>query len=168
MNRKGQAFSVFELLIAAVVALAILGILVSLLGIDLTGILGGAAPQKKATELAQRAQTNVDAIQKEKVTFSSANNRVAKTAIENSSVGTTYELCFAKDTDLSDEEFELNGGITYQKSTNRDVQLRVICSADYDSAKAEIDNVVKLENGFDVDSDCKETGKSCIFLVSKS
>ncbi len=135
MNNRGQAFSTFQLLIAAVVALAILVLLLNIIGsLPQTGT---SKPQSEAVNLIKsqvnspselRTSSNSVSFTKE----DSLNSRAIATA---SGVLTSTQVCISMgdftdetDSDFADTNPNKSGDIIqYQGSGQLRVKLSVIC-----------------------------------------
>ncbi len=125
-GQKGQSSSVFNLLIAALVSLAILGLLLSIMGgLDLFG--GGQKPQDIASNLLKNAQQNEYQPFTEKITFSKKNPTLTAKALgQKLSVGAdNVHFVYCNDLRSIDtsSEFILN----YQGTANQDYYLTAIC-----------------------------------------
>lgn len=136
-GEKGQAFSTFKLLIAAIVAVVILMILLSVLGfIDFS-------PRNQpivsaADSLKQAYQTPSELVTSQRVTFTRTNNTLARlTVVERANIGISKEqVCLALG-DFRNIEAGFEGGsddpddpnqerIMYE-GNSRDAKLSVLC-----------------------------------------
>jgi len=120
LNQKGQAFSVFKLLIAAIVAVVILGILLNILNI-IPG-LGQNNPNAEAATLIKNISNNTTNVQTSRdVQFNSQNNNLNARAIAQAAdfVVQTDQICIFSGQFYTDDEeskiFTETGGtsITY-------------------------------------------------------
>lgn len=135
MDNKGQGFSTFQLLIAAIVAIVILIILLAILrvipGISSTGDPVQAASDKlkdATTKLSQHFKTDT-------VTFDKGTTMTAKAIVQAAEVGLQEnQLCLSKG-DYKDDETVWSGGvekgaqnqISYNGSASKNVKLSVLC-----------------------------------------
>jgi len=125
-NEKGQAFSVFNLLIAAVVSLAILGLLMSIMG-GIGGIGGGTAPDKAAKNLIEDAFNSDFQEQYDDVTFTDK-IKIRAVALEASSSILAEEVGFCISDELPEGLFEANDSyLEYTKDTKYDAKLMAYC-----------------------------------------
>lgn len=108
-NSKGQAFDVFKLLIAAVIAIAMLAILLPILQ-NLGGILG-SDPSKEAANLVKTYNKQVSQYGESKeVTFSNGSSLNAKSIAAQSEVGfDTSQICLSKGEFEESADFEIKG-----------------------------------------------------------
>ncbi|MDO8428961.1 MAG: hypothetical protein Q7S92_07175 [Candidatus Diapherotrites archaeon] len=129
MNSRGQAFSTFQLLIAAIVAIAILAILFQIIGI-IPGI-GQQEPSSNAAnlvkDLVNKPYTPKTSSQ---VTFKSGDSINVKAIAAASQAGATEENIILS---LGDFEgttgFEGSGSlITYTAGSSKNVKLWAVCS----------------------------------------
>ncbi|MCH7902152.1 hypothetical protein IIC68_00180 [archaeon] len=129
MNEKGQAFSVFKLLIAAVVAGAILLILLQTL--QVLPNIGSRTPNEVASN-AVKSQINEPGLPViiENVTFDNGDTLFNKTIAEKSRALSTDQVCVAVSDDAPNaDSFEVIDGKTvrYNGSFGQQVRLLVIC-----------------------------------------
>lgn len=129
INSKGQSSSVFNLLIAALVALAILGLLLSILGG--IGFNSGNKPSDTAAKEIKNAISNPYVIQSDVVTFDKTSDKSsisAQALAEKADVGSD-QIIF-KNCGLG-EEFDDSGSILkYLKHTSKKYQLYTVCGSD--------------------------------------
>ena len=129
MNQKGQAFSTFELLISAVVALAILVLLLNIVG-NLQ-FFGGKNPSDEAKVLIQSQISKPSELQTTRdVTFRPESSLNAKAIATASGVITADQICISPGDFADNKNFEPspNGAIiTYTGSANITTNLSVIC-----------------------------------------
>jgi hypothetical protein len=126
-NEKGQAFSTFELLIAAIVALAILGILLSIVG----GInIFGRNPQDTTVELVKTQMNNNlgGTAYTDTVKFKTNDSLSVYGIAQSADLDPNQIYIVVPDALLSDfnygQEFKT---ITYKKSTAGTFQIGVFC-----------------------------------------
>jgi len=165
MNQKGQTFSVFKLLISAIVAIAILTILFNILG--MVNFNPTDSPQAKAIDLVKKAVNPEFTIQKGKVQFKPKDTISAK-AIENQ--GTGYKICVSEG-DAGNGFDPANGTlISYTGGAAKNASLMAICG----SQKTLLENIAELQakDLFPPITGCEkpatETESVCILTVSKS
>lgn len=136
MDNKGQGFSTFQLLIAAIVAIVILIILLAILrvipGISSTGDPVQAASDKlkdASTKLSQHFKTDT-------VTFDKGTTMTAKAIVQAAEVGLQEnQLCLSLGDYGSDTSGVWTGGIEkgasnqigYTGSASKNVKLSVLC-----------------------------------------
>jgi len=138
MGEKGQAFSTFKLLIAAIVAVVILVILLSILGyIDFSP---RNQPIVSAAEALKEAyQTPSQLVTTQKVTFTRTNNTLARlTVVERANIGISEEqICLALG-EFQNIDAGFEGGaddpddpnqhrLLYNAGGSRDAKLSVLC-----------------------------------------
>lgn len=130
MNDRGQAFSTFQLLISAVVALAILVLLLNIMG-SLPDF-GNRSPSEEAVNLI-KSQINSPAELRTSgnaVTFKKDDSLNTKSIAANSGVLTQSQICISRGDHEETQEFEFPGTegeiLRYNGSQLR-VRLSVIC-----------------------------------------
>lgn len=130
MNDRGQAFSTFQLLISAVVALAILVLLLNILGS--INIFGTQNPSEEAVNLI-KSQINSPAELRTSgnpVTFKKDDSLNAKSIASRSGVLTESQVCISKGEHEETQEFEfpgIEGEILRYNGSQLRVRLSVIC-----------------------------------------
>ena len=170
LNNKGQAFSTFQLLIAAIVAIAILAILFQILGI-IPGI-GQQEPSSNAADLV-KSLVNKPATPKtsSQVTFKPGESINAKSIAEGSQAGVTAaSISLTKGDFANDQTFEVGGtgalrNITYKGSSSKNVRLWAICDAKRD-IQADVE-ALKPSETFDSGTEfCPEVedGETCCLI----
>ncbi len=124
-NEKGQAFSTFELLIAAIVALAILGILLSIVG----GInIFGRNPQDTVVELVKTQVNNLGSPgYTDTVKFKSGNSLSAYGIAQSADLDPDLIFIVIPDGMSDFEATQENKIITYKRSTSGSFQIGVLC-----------------------------------------
>jgi len=137
-DKKGQAFSVFKILIAAIVALAILMLLLNIMG--MINFNPANKPDSAAKDMVKTAYSNEYQLQSKVVTF----NKDSKTIIPahiTASGGAAIDneqVCFEQPVSAING-FEIqsgcgtNGQILYGGNTDREVTLYAICGSDAQS-----------------------------------
>ena len=160
INSKGQSSSVFNLLIAALVALAILGLLLSILGG--IGFNSGNKPSDTAAKEIKNAISNPYMIQSDEVTFDKTSDKSsisAQALAEKADVG-PKQIKF-KNCGLNDE-FKVTGStLKYLKHTSKKYQLYTVCgSSDMSPEETGTPNEC---NDLKVDED---SGINCFIMVT--
>ena len=130
LGQRGQAFDVFKLLIAAVVALAILGILFGILRNVIVGV--QTEPQQKAIEFVKSSINSVGELKvTDAVTFSAGKSLNAR-AIAFETRGLSEDQVCVSTGDVSSEQEifkeEADGQIiVYKGKADRAMKLAVLC-----------------------------------------
>ena len=171
LNQKGQAFSVFKLLIAAIVALAILAILLPILKIPAFG----ANPNDEAVSQVKTLYNSPGEYRLSKaVTFSTQScspSLNAKSIAQQSQLLSTEQIWLDRGDFASGEQFVLsNDGsiVSYNASGSRQVKLGVMCDS-----SSEIEDSLNSQ-GIDPEdprqSNVCDTGTShtCFFITLKA
>ncbi len=133
MNSRGQAFSTFQLLIAAVVALAILVLLLNIIG-SLPN-LGGQKPNKVASDLvASQVNSPAELRTSTQVPFGKDDSLNAKSIAAASGVVTEGQICLSlgdhggNDGDGTGFNLLADGKvITYSGASSLRVKISVLC-----------------------------------------
>lgn len=130
LNQKGQAFDVFKLLIAAVVALAILGILFGILRNVIVGV--QTEPQQKAIEFVKSSINSVGELKvTDPVTFSAGKSLNARAIAFETRALSENQVCVSTGDVSNDEEAfkeEADGQIiVYHGKADRAMKLAVLC-----------------------------------------
>jgi len=140
-NKKGQAFSTFQLLIAAVVALALLGVLMPII-MKTLGFAQGD-PISTSKQLLQSQIDNPGTLSyTDSVAFTSSKNSLAASGISENT-GVTREQIMLLSNDLTEFKANPDGEpgnvLSYQKTTKGTYKIGVLC--DYsDSIEGAINN----------------------------
>ncbi|HIH16748.1 MAG TPA: hypothetical protein HA252_05055 [Candidatus Diapherotrites archaeon] len=128
LGQSGQAFDVFKLLIAAVVALAILGILFGILRNVMVGV--QTEPQAKAIEFVKSSINSIGELKvTDTVTFSAGKSLNARTiAIETRQLAED-QVCVSGGDFADDESFKVvgQGIVVYSGKSDRTTKLAVVC-----------------------------------------
>ncbi len=135
MNNRGQAFSTFQLLIAAVVALAILVLLLNIIGSLPTP--GTTKPQAEAVNLIKSQVNSPSELRTSSnaVIFTREDSLNSRAIATSSGVLTSSQVCISmgdfaneQDSDFVDTNPNASGDIVqYQGSGQLRVKLSVIC-----------------------------------------
>lgn len=131
MNQRGQAFSVFKLLIAAVVAGAILLILLQTL--QVLPNIGSQSPNNVASN-AVKSQFNEIGLPRfiDNVTFANGDSLVAKTIADQSRTLDDERVCVSVSSDAPNyDEFDIDTSpgriVLYKGSFSQKTRLLVLC-----------------------------------------
>jgi hypothetical protein len=159
-SNKGQAFDVFKLLIAAIVAVAILAILSRVLGIIRTP---QGNPTDVITRLVQTQFDNPGAVSPyEEVNFRGGESITAEAIAEKTGVTTKEQLCFV--TNIN--SLIINDGVvTYNGGGSLTLSARATCSTTESSSN------LKAKLGFTTeDVSCggqvNESQRKCVIGIS--
>ncbi len=131
MNRKGQAYSTFKLLIAAIVAVAILYILMSIIGIIPT--IGGDI-QTSTKQMIQKQSTMPGALDttSSPVSFGAGSNLAPSSLVGNSGLSTT-QICLSLGDHFENENLSAQGfTIMNNGRTSVQVKVSVVCNSSND------------------------------------
>jgi hypothetical protein len=147
-GQKGQAFSTFQLLIAAVVALAILVLLLNIIG-SLPN-LGGQKPNKVASDLvASQVNAPSELRTSNPVIFVKGDSLNAEAIASASGVVTEGQLCLSEGDHYGSGDFAPAGDndkiLRYTGSTNLRVRISVLC----DTGEEIPDDLSANEDGAD-------------------
>ena len=128
MNQKGQSFDVFQLLIAAVVAIAIMGILFGVLGQVITTP-GGDIGSDIRTMIKKGANDGYASPQNNlKVTIAAGTTITPANVVKDTDI-TADQLCISTGDFGTDALFDAKetGAITYTGSSSRKIGISVLC-----------------------------------------
>lgn len=132
MNSRGQAFSTFQLLIAAVIALAILVLLLNIIGS--IPDFSGAAPNKSASDLiAGQVNSPGELRTGQSLQFGKEDSLNAKSIASLSGVVTSGQICISRgdhvsgDSTSTDFEFTSDDVLRYNGSSSLRVKISVLC-----------------------------------------
>lgn len=172
MDFRGQASSVFQLLISAVVALAILMILFSVLGVINFGV--NTEPAKAAADVLKEAYNSPASVKTQpKVTFNSSQKEINLYNLAKSSkIGINEEqICLLAGAYQDNETlFTLTDyTLTYNGSGSKDVGLAAFCYSNNQLATT-IENVSPVLSGYYNDGACcsnldSESDELCCFIA---
>ena len=175
LNNKGQAFSTFQSLIAAIVAIAILAILFQILGI-IPGI-GQQEPSSNAADLV-KSLVNKPATPKtsSQVTFKANDSINTKAIAEDSQAGVTSSNITLMLGDFKPAEFSLEAkeaanlqSITYKGSSSKNVRLWAICDRKGDIG--EVVNALQPSETWDAGNYCpsvENEGETCCVIALRT
>ncbi len=122
LNKKGQAFSTFQLLIAAVVALALLGVL---LPIIMKNVNIGGNPEESAQTLIRSQINSVGSLRyTESVKFKNGDSISAPALAEGTGLS-RQQVCILNPG--SNFDGETGASITYNSSSTLSYQIGVLC-----------------------------------------
>lgn len=125
LNKKGQAFSTFQLLIAAVVALALLGVL---LPIILNVIPMGSEPQEVADRLIKTQITSYGSLNYTDDTTFKTGKSISAASLANAAQLARDRICVIAPDD--DDRFTAQGNgfsITYNSSSSLKYRIGILC-----------------------------------------
>ena len=127
---RGQAFETFKILIAAIVPIAILGVLMPIiLGI---GTFGGNAIEDTVT-LVKNASGNIGSQSEKQVTFNESSRLITKSLLSEKTGGfSDSSFCFGIDSGVSSSLFSKSGSganeqLEYKGTTSTKVRVQVGC-----------------------------------------
>ncbi len=171
MNQKGQAFDVFKLLIAAVVAMAILALLVPIIG-TITGLFTKnptTETRSMITDLYNKPGTYNET---PAVTFSTSAPNIAKASITKDTGLDESQICFGLG-DFTDEESLWSLGVKqlrYKGTASRLVKIGVVCERGITELQDYIDN--DEDDGTNIDSttcdECRDEDTCCAVMLRRS
>lgn len=164
LNQKGQAFSVFELMIAGVVAFAILIVLMTVIGG--LNFNPSADPIKAISDVLKNNGTSGSGITQQfelkPGTQIFSTNFQERTGLEAASI------LFCKKSDLSGNSSVVaeSGRLTYSGKTSLQAKAEVFCEATADQAKTTLDSF-EVDGTCDPSSYCGDAQPCCVVLVRK-
>jgi len=167
MNSKAQASSTFQLLISAIVAIAILTILMQVLGI-IPGLFPTGDPAEKAKNLIVKAYNNPATQVSEKVTFAKKTTLLASGIAEGSGIGIeASQICFLSGDFEGSNTFTVEPQkIVYKGTTSKDVKLVAVCD---DKTHIETTVNTDLELGSTADcTDFPENERVCVLVLKRT
>lgn len=137
LNKKGQASSTFQLLIAAIVALAILGVLMSVLNV----IPGMNTKPGDATKTLLKTQTTTPGEEQctTKVTFDTSNSRLSAEAITTDTGLDATQVYFDNPEGLTQFELIEYQLLKYKQNSSYKVLMCIICSNSINSLEKAIE-----------------------------
>ena len=180
MDNRGQAFSVFQLLIAAIVAVAILGVLFMILGNIVT------PTGDPVTEISQALQTAKTGGQSESRAFSmSAGNSVRGTDFERYAIEGDMVLFYVNTDQLNlddasgfevasrDAGDEVYNVLTYHGANPRNLQATVLCMTTGTRLQAELDAIedsmaISADGGDDVCLEDDSISPCCAVIIKRA
>ncbi len=175
MNQKGQEFSVFKLLISAIVAIAILGILITLLNPDWFNPKG--EPSKIAENVLRNADKTVyQEFVSDEVVFGEDHTISSRTLGEELDLE-RQQVCLTLLEDLESKGFAINGEkslISYSRDTSSRVKIVGLCGPkdSFVSDNLAGDSPKLTDGGFDFSSECgsvcPDGQKCCVLALIKS
>jgi len=124
LGNKGQSSSVFNLLIAALVALAILGLLLSILGG--IGFNSGNKPIDSTITLVKDAMNTPFSMRSQTVTFTKSDNAIPKKSVKNKTdIGDALKFT---NCDVAGGNIEAtDNGIIFNGTSNQQKKVFVMC-----------------------------------------
>ena len=174
MNDRGQAYSTFKLLIAAIVALAILMILLPIIS-SVLGILQND-PTDKTRELLNNLYNQPETLKTaEDVTFTPNSNISGLALSEKLPLGKN-EICMSLGDYEADTEagFAVSGDehhrITWNGVSNKVVDIVVVCNLNFDMLEQGFDGTIVEERSWeysDCEDICGEDGRCCLVALKR-
>ncbi len=164
-NQKGQAFSTFQLLISAVIAMAILMVLLPIIG---SIFVVGNDPATEATTLVKNYvdQKGLWGVSKTQVTFNKDGSLKADTIATSSGKLSNNQVCLKVPESLVQQGFiaKQNQLVQWKEDASKLVKLGVICNR-----KVKLENDLSLydlpsEYG-DCDPQCPNENETCCIVV---
>ncbi|MFA5746251.1 MAG: hypothetical protein WCX82_00035 [archaeon] len=168
LNNKGQASSTFQLLIAAVVALAILGVLLSILNV----IPGPNADPSNATKTLLKTQVDSPGAEQctTKVTFTRSVSRVATESI-TAETGLDPEQVYFDNPEGMTPPFELSENqqlLKYTSTTSKKVIMCIICSNSIEHLNSAISENAKSTDDFGNVPEVEDGQTLCVVYPRKT
>jgi len=165
LNKKGQASSTFQLLIAAIVALAILGVLIAVIG----NINPGSNDVKTTTnQLLSQQINNPGARQCTSPVRFQRNTTLAVEGITNRTGLDSEQVFFNTEIDPINNFSNSDGKIlNYTGSSDRTVSLCIICSNDGKTGLEDILGRYDDISNVDYPSDLPNTGDTVCIIYTK-
>ncbi len=128
-SQKGQAFSVFKILIAAIVSLAILMLLLNIMG--MINFNPSSKPDSAVKDLVKTAYSSPYTSQSKNVTFTEKNNAIVSQQITQAGVGLDEsQIIFCEPAASTLSSFSATDGIIYSGKSDKEVTLYAFCSTD--------------------------------------
>jgi len=166
LNEKGQEFSVFKLVIAAIVAVAILGVLLSIMG---GLVLPGSEPGPEITRVVkslmnapgQPGKTNP-------VTFKQDTAITSAAVAEGTGALGSNQVCFSTGDFEEEKSFEVLGEgriLKYNKPADFIARAQVICSTGTE-LQGWVDDLGYTEWETEFCSDCMELTDTCCIVAA--
>ncbi len=176
LNQKGQEFSVFKLLISAIVAIVVLTLLLNILGIvDFN-------PNTDPAEAAKNLLTSVDNSNfqekiSDRIDFTSENSINSK-ALSDATGLSENQICLLVSEELTDRGFTSNGKlITYANNSSIRVKLAGICAEASDFRENDFLSSYTKTMAEEVPADLGDcsfvsesdsTGRACLMVLIRS
>ncbi len=180
MNQKGQAFSVFQLLIAAIIALAILVFLLQIIG-QLPGF-GQVDPTEEAATKLKTASSRIGTPEiTNRVTFEANKPLSARTIASKTNQLSAGEICVTRGASET-ERFQVTSGsqgsgepyniLTYTGSQKIERRLYILCDIEREITQTKNDLSAAIPDSEDAlanfDDDCQpqdSSNKYCVVSV---
>ncbi len=172
LDKKGQAASTFELLIAAIVALAILGVLLSVLNV----IPWLNTKPTDATKTLLKTQTNMPGQEEctEKVTFDTSNSKLGTEAVVLDTGLDKDQVLFANPEGLSQFAFGGANGddqhmLIYKPTNSYNVLMCIICSNSIEGLEGAISTNARSGDGdIDIPEYIEDDQTICVIYPRKT
>ncbi len=169
LNEKGQEFSVFKLLISAIVAIVILTLLLQILNIiDFNPNTDPANAAENLLKAADSSQYNPKV--SDRLDFTNENTINTAALAENTGLSRD-QICLAVDEELTGFDNSNANSISYTGSSNVRVKIVGICASkeDFDESDFIGNYVPQLENKtFNDDCQFSSGLKACLLVVIRS
>ena len=173
LNKKGQASSTFQLLIAAIVALAILGVLISVIG----GLDIGTDKPDQVTNSLLKTQLNYPGVINctDTIKFKRSTSIGAEAIVKNTGLS-AYQVIVSNEYDTIDN-FRVIGGsiLTYTGSSDKRIAVCIVCSEEGYSGLNSIKDTYSTDNQYERISNVDLSSKSditdetlCLIYAKKS
>ncbi len=181
LNEKGQAYSTFKLLIAAIVAMAILAILIPII-MQVMGLIK-ADPLEETKSMMSSKIAQPGALEHTKEVVFTPNYVLTASALSDRLPISKDQICMSTGEFTEDDGFEcLNCDedeqhrIRYNGSTEKTAQIAIVCNVDKDELLNDIDvyedDLLEGDGDPDIeeacDAICSESAKCCALVLTRS
>ncbi len=164
MNQEGQAFDVFKLLIAAIIAMSILFILVPI--VMRASILFTKNPGDETKTLLSVMYDKKDSMQEtDKVTFKK-DTSLAKATLVGGTPLSKEQVCYhlGDFSDASNEWSSQGDLLIYRGSGERTVKIAVICTGGQEQLNSDIESYFPDYSALS-DCECAESDQTCCAVI---
>ena len=171
MNRNGQAYSTFKLLIAAIVAMAILAILLPII-LKAINVFQPHPTTEVTTVLNELVERPGTLRHTNEVVFQS-DDSIAGASLANKLSISKNQICMSKGDFKDDEDFKLLEGdnehrIQYTGTSPRTVRMALICNVDQEALEEDFDFYDEEVGDYEIDCEvCGENSKCCALYLRK-
>ena len=175
MNEKGQAYSAFKLLIAAIIAMAILGILVPII-MQVMGLIKNNPTDKTVSLLSELVDKPGTLKYAKDVSFDDANPTLSGTTLAEKTAVASDQICmdlgeFSTDSSFTRVTSTTQHIITYTGS-GKVVDLAVICNSSKAALIEDIDayvpELLTMPEPLSLDCDlCGVSGDCCAIILQR-
>ncbi len=170
LDNRGQAYSTFKLLIAAIVALAILMILMPIIGSVLQIFQND--PQDKTIELLNDLYAKPEAIKTTDEVSFSPDYVLSAAALSQRVPLSSEQICMSLGDFKDNDDFDLRDKssaphrIIWNGSSAITIKVVVTCNLDESSFDDSLDGTVFDERGWDYDCKiCEDKGRCCLLAL---